>query len=242
MQAAMIVPGSADWRLKYDQTLLGLLVVLSAAGFVMMGSASMDYASEQFANPFFHIYRHGLYLLLGSLTLALTLIIPVRVWEAAGPALLIAGVVVLALVLVPGVGRKVNGATRWIALGPLNLQPSELMKLFFIVYLAGYMTRRGKELRGSWSGMLKPLGVLILVMALLLEVRRTPKDVQVILSRSHPQFVAKMFELEVPEVGEKIVEIKSIVREPGDRTKIAVSSRDKAVDPHRTRSQDRGHG
>src|SRR5512132_2306195 len=68
------------------------------------------------------------------------------------------------------------------------------------------------------------------VKALLLEVRRTPKDVQVILSRSHPQFVAKMFELEVPEVGEKIVEIKSIVREPGDRTKIAVSSRDKAVD------------
>ncbi|MDR4471113.1 MAG: transcription termination factor NusA [Nitrospira sp.] len=69
------------------------------------------------------------------------------------------------------------------------------------------------------------------VKALLLEVRRTPKDVQVILSRSHPQFVAKLFELEVPEVGEKIVEIKSIVREPGDRTKIAVSSRDKAVDP-----------
>ena len=69
------------------------------------------------------------------------------------------------------------------------------------------------------------------VKALLLEVRRTPKDVQVILSRSHPQFVAKLFEMEVPEVGEKIVEIKSIVREPGDRTKIAVSSRDKAVDP-----------
>jgi N utilization substance protein A len=69
------------------------------------------------------------------------------------------------------------------------------------------------------------------VKALLLEVRRTPKDVQVILSRSHPQFVSKLFEIEVPEVGEKIVEIKSIVREPGDRTKIAVSSRDKAVDP-----------
>ncbi|HXF92961.1 MAG TPA: transcription termination factor NusA [Nitrospiraceae bacterium] len=69
------------------------------------------------------------------------------------------------------------------------------------------------------------------VKAYLLEVRRTPKDVQVILSRSHPQFVAKLFELEVPEVAEKIVEIKAIVREPGDRTKIAVASRDKAVDP-----------
>lgn len=69
------------------------------------------------------------------------------------------------------------------------------------------------------------------VKAMLLEVRRTPKDVQVILTRSHPQFVAKLFELEVPEVLEKIVEIKSIVREPGDRTKIAVTSREKAVDP-----------
>jgi N utilization substance protein A len=69
------------------------------------------------------------------------------------------------------------------------------------------------------------------IKALLLEVRKTPKDVQVILSRSHPTFVSKLFELEVPEVGEKIVEIKGVVREPGDRTKIAVSSRDKAVDP-----------
>jgi transcription termination/antitermination protein NusA len=69
------------------------------------------------------------------------------------------------------------------------------------------------------------------IKALLLEVRRTPKDVQVILSRTSPNFVTKLFELEVPEVGEKIVEIKGVVREPGDRTKIAVASRDKAVDP-----------
>lgn len=69
------------------------------------------------------------------------------------------------------------------------------------------------------------------VRALLLEVRRTPKDVQVILSRAHPQFVVKLFQLEVPEVTEKILEIKGVVREPGDRTKIAVFSRDKAVDP-----------
>ncbi len=69
------------------------------------------------------------------------------------------------------------------------------------------------------------------IRALLLEVRRTPKDVQVILSRAHPQFVVKLFQLEVPEVTEKIVELKSVVREPGDRTKVAVASRDKAVDP-----------
>ncbi|MDR4494750.1 MAG: transcription termination factor NusA [Nitrospirales bacterium] len=69
------------------------------------------------------------------------------------------------------------------------------------------------------------------IRALLLEVRRTSKDVQVILSRAHPQFVVKLFALEVPEITEKIVEIKGVVREPGDRTKISVVSRDKAVDP-----------
>ncbi len=69
------------------------------------------------------------------------------------------------------------------------------------------------------------------IKAMLLEVRRTPKDVQVVLSRTHPQFVGKLFEVEVPEVAEKIVAIKGIVREPGDRTKIAVASNDKAVDP-----------
>ena len=69
------------------------------------------------------------------------------------------------------------------------------------------------------------------IKAYLLQVKRTPKDVQVILSRAHTSFVAKLFELEVPEVAEKIVEIKGLVREPGDRTKIAVISHDRAVDP-----------
>jgi N utilization substance protein A len=67
--------------------------------------------------------------------------------------------------------------------------------------------------------------------ALLLEVKKSAKGPQVILSRTHPNFVSELFKLEVPEVAEKIVEIKAVVREPGDRTKLAVSSKDKAVDP-----------
>src|SRR5437879_12054482 len=69
------------------------------------------------------------------------------------------------------------------------------------------------------------------IKAYLLEVKRTQRDVQVILSRTHPNFSVKLFEAEVPEIAEKIVEIKGVVREPGDRTKIAVASRDRAVDP-----------
>src|SRR6187551_1514724 len=68
------------------------------------------------------------------------------------------------------------------------------------------------------------------VKAMLLEARRTPKDAQVILTRSHPQLVSTLFEFEVPEVIDKIVEIKAVVREPGDRTNIAVTAREKAVD------------
>lgn len=168
MTALKLEQGVPQWRLPYDQVLLCLVAVLSAAGFVMMGSASMDYASEQFGDPFFHIYRHGVYLLLGMTLMALVLRIPLQLWEIAAPLLLVFGMALLALLLVPGIGRKVNGATRWIALGPLNLQPSEFMKLFFIVYLASYMTRRSKELGSTWLGMLKPLGVLGLVMLLLL--------------------------------------------------------------------------
>jgi N utilization substance protein A len=69
------------------------------------------------------------------------------------------------------------------------------------------------------------------IKALLVEVKRTLRDVQVILSRTHPNLIVKLFEMEVPEIAEKIVEIKGVVREPGDRTKIAVVSRDRAVDP-----------
>ena len=69
------------------------------------------------------------------------------------------------------------------------------------------------------------------IKAYLVEVKRTLRDVQVILSRTHPNFIVKLFEAEVPEIAEKIVEIKGVVREPGDRTKIAVVSRDRAVDP-----------
>ncbi|HMV71376.1 MAG TPA: FtsW/RodA/SpoVE family cell cycle protein, partial [Pseudomonadales bacterium] len=73
-----------------DSQLLVLVVALSAAGFVMMGSASMDYAAEQYGDPFYHIVRHAIYLVLGTGALWLTLQLPVRLWEHAGSWLLVA--------------------------------------------------------------------------------------------------------------------------------------------------------
>lgn len=157
-------------KVSLDAWLLALVTALAAGGFVMMGSASMDYAAEQYGTPFHHIVRHAFYLVLGGVALWIVLQVPVRLWELAGSWLLLLGLVVLALLLLPGVGREVNGATRWIAFGSVNLQPSELMKLFFIVYLAGYMTRHQQEVRHQWRGMLKPLALLgVTVLLLLLE-------------------------------------------------------------------------
>ena len=128
----------------------------------------MDYAAEQFGNPFYHIVRQGIYLAAGVLVLWATLRIPLALWMQASQPLLVTGLILLAVLLVPGVGREVNGATRWIGFGLFNVQPSELVKLFFVVYLASYIPRRAEELRTRLFGMGKPLGLLALVVLLLL--------------------------------------------------------------------------
>jgi cell division protein FtsW len=168
MQALRFDPAAVQRRPAWDELLLGLVAALSAGGFVMMGSASMDYAAEQFGNPFYHILRHGIYLGAGVLVLLATLRVPVALWQQASQPLLVSGLLLLAVLLVPGIGREVNGATRWIGFGLFNVQPSELMKLFFVVYLASYIPRRGEELQRRMLGMLKPLALLGLVLVLLL--------------------------------------------------------------------------
>jgi cell division protein FtsW len=155
-------------QLRVDEVLPALLAALCCVGFVTMGSASMDFAAVEYGQPFYFIWRHGVFMVMSLIVLIVTLQIPVRVWEAAGPVLLVIGLTLLAILLLPGVGREVNGATRWVRLGFFNVQLSEPMKLFLIVYLAGYMTRRARELRTSWTGMSTPLGLLAGVMLLLL--------------------------------------------------------------------------
>lgn len=168
MQAMRFGGDVSQPRLALDEITLGLVVVLSACGVVMMGSASMDFAAEKFGNAFYHLIRHGIYLAMGLAVMAITVRIPLTLWNRAGPALLAAGILLLLLVLVPGIGRKINGATRWIGLPFFNVQPSELAKLFFVIYLAGYIQRRQREISGTLGGMLKPICLLCLAAAFLL--------------------------------------------------------------------------
>jgi cell division protein FtsW len=100
------------------------------------------------------------YLLISLVALAVTLSVPVAVWERFRFMLLFFGFAGLVAVLIPGIGREVNGSWRWIAVGPINVQPSELAKLFAVVFLAGYLVQRKDEVKQEWFGFFKPFMVL----------------------------------------------------------------------------------
>jgi cell division protein FtsW len=162
--------GSARRRERapmFDVPLLLCALGLIAFGFVMVASASMSIAANCCDDPFFYVSRHGLAVVLALIVAILGYSVPVDWWERAGVWLLLAGLAALLLVLVPGVGREVNGATRWIPLGPLNLQPSEMVKLFAVIYVAGYLVRHADDVVNRLSGFVRPM-ILIGLAALLI--------------------------------------------------------------------------
>ncbi len=154
--------------LMYDPLLVGAVIVLLSLGLIMVASASLHIAYEDYGQPWFYTIRQMIFIAIGLTAGLMVFKVPVAVWQRLGPWLLLAGLMLLLIVLIPGVGRTVNGASRWINLGVFNLQVSELMKLFVIIYLAGYLVRRGDEVRTSFQGFLKPMLVLSLVALLLL--------------------------------------------------------------------------
>lgn len=150
-----------------DFPLLAGCLALLGLGFVMVTSASSDVAAAQTGNTFYYMIRQIIYLLIGAGAGLLVLLIPVASWQKYSGRLLLIGVLLLVLVLVPGIGRQVNGAQRWIGLGLFNIQPSELAKLFTVIYLASYLVRRQAFVRSRIRGIFLPL-LLLSMLALLL--------------------------------------------------------------------------
>ena len=163
---ARFTPGGRCPRLDAGLVLASLALLL--LGLVMVSSASITMADRQLGQPFYYTLRQGIHIGLGLLLTALVLQIKLVVWERGSFVWLALALGLLALVLVPGVGREVNGSVRWLALGPFRLQVSEPAKLLLILYLAGYLVRRGEEVRTQVAGFLKPMGVMVLAAILLL--------------------------------------------------------------------------
>ena len=153
---------------RYDVWLIIASISLLAIGLIMVSSASVSLAERELGEPLYYFYRQGFFVLFGLCVGSVVLCINLQVWRRASPVLLLVGITLLALVLVPGIGKEVNGSVRWLTIGGFNLQPSELMKLFLAIYLAGYLVRRSEEVRVALSGFLKPITVLGIIAGLLL--------------------------------------------------------------------------
>ena len=151
-----------------DPWLTGAVIALLALGAVMVYSASIAVAERNLGNSTYYIGRHLVHLVLGLSLMVLMRYSSSRLWSALGPWLLVGGLVSLVLVLLPGVGVTTNGSSRWINLGVARLQPSEFVKLFLVIYVAGYLERKQDQLKLFVPGILMiglvvaAVGVLVL--------------------------------------------------------------------------------
>ena len=157
---------------EVDLTLLWSGLLLLVLGMVMVYSASIAIAEAgRFTgnHPTYYLIRHGVFLTIGLVAAGIAFQVPLTTWQRIAPWLFVAGFVLLMLVLIPGIGRDVNGARRWLPLGFANLQPSELMKLFAVLYAADYTVRKMPHMHDLKKAFLPMAGAMVAVGVLLLK-------------------------------------------------------------------------
>ncbi len=155
---------------QVDLALLWSSLLLLMIGMVMVYSASIAIAEAgRFTgnHPAYFLVRHGVFLTIGLVAAGFAFQVPLPAWQQVSPWLFVAGFVLLTLVLVPGIGRDVNGARRWLSLGIANLQPSELMKLFAVLYAADYTVRKMAHMENLKKAFL-PLALAMVAVGVLL--------------------------------------------------------------------------
>ncbi|MEC4726752.1 cell division protein FtsW [Shewanella sp. D64] len=150
----------------YDRTLLMAVIGLIGFGFVMVMSASMPEAQSLTGNPYNFVVRHIIFVFGCVIISVLVLGMPMSRWQQFSPVLLL--LVGIMLIAVLFVGHTVNGATRWLMIGPMRIQPAELAKFAFVIYMAGYLVRRHQEIRENAKGFYKPIAVFAVYAFLLL--------------------------------------------------------------------------
>ncbi len=159
-----------SWERYVDRALLVALFVLMGLGFVVMVSASVAVAQKTYGNPYYFLNRQAVFLLVGLVIAVGVYNIRTVFWQNLGAKLLPVIILLLVLVLIPGVGKEVNGSYRWFSFGGFSLQVSEMAKLSMIIYMSGYLARHGKRLSQSesWQPLVIPLVILVVIDALLM--------------------------------------------------------------------------
>jgi cell division protein FtsW len=153
---------------SFDPWIVGPVAGLLLLGLVMVASASIGVSAKEFSEPFHYFQRQLIYVLMGIVAACIGIVVPTRIWEKHSIWLLGFGFLLLVLVLIPGIGYEVNGSRRWVRLGIMNFQVSELARVMLLTYIASYAVRRAEELRSSFQGFIKPVIVLGAAAVLLL--------------------------------------------------------------------------
>jgi cell division protein FtsW len=157
---------------EIDYALLWSVLALLFTGLVMVYSSSIAIAEagrHSGYQPAYYLVRHGIFLCIGLVAAGIAFQIPLSLWQKYSPHLFMIGVFLLALVLIPGIGRDVNGARRWLSWGFGNLQPSELMKVFVVLYAADYAVRKINVMHDLKQAFLPMFGAMVVVGGLLLK-------------------------------------------------------------------------
>lgn len=152
----------------YDKWLISVTIALLIIGLMMVASSSVMISTKTFHQPFHFLIRQACYLFVGLMVALLVIRTDSSVWERNSMPLLMICLLLLLIVLIPGIGRTINGSRRWLAFGPIGIQVSELAKLTMIFYLAGYLVRQKKAVRNSILGFIKPMLILGMISVLLL--------------------------------------------------------------------------
>ena len=158
---------TASWH-NYDPWLVLVVMFLLVAGLVMVASSSIALAERLHHDPFYYLRRQVLAFVIGLALAVLILKSPLFWWEKLSTPLLLLAFLLLVLVLIPGISQEVNGSIRWISLGPINFQSSELAKVCVIAYTAAYLVRHSRHLHLTFTGFIRPIGVVTLLSVLLL--------------------------------------------------------------------------
>jgi len=144
------------------------ILMIAGIGLIMLTSTTIDIAYRLHADDFFYVKKQLVFMSLGLASIIVMSRVRLGIWERLGPLLLCLVIVLLFLVLVPGMGRTVNGSTRWLMVGPLGLQVSEFAKVAMIIYLSGYLVRHADNVETKLTAFLSPMTVLGLVILLLM--------------------------------------------------------------------------
>jgi cell division protein FtsW len=155
----------------YDYNLIWTTLVLLGIGLVMVYSSSVDIAAASKVSNYHnyhYLIRQAVYILIGCFLGYISFLIPIYFWQKVAPLLFIAGLILLILVIIPGIGVEAKGSQRWLSLGIVNFQPSEFVKLFTVMYASDYVLRKSKQMRTVVKGFLPILAVIVFTGCLLL--------------------------------------------------------------------------